>query len=180
MGVGETCFEFGLTPSWHGPQLCCGSAAALPAAARLDRGRVRAAPWQAPRKVLLVPPGLSALCPRPTEPFQPRLPPDLSALPTPSSKETIIIALLAWWGRIWQSLASGAQRHNSRSEGGWARGPGVQRTFGSLALALASSSARSVSLLVLFPSVSLSACSFCLPWTACLCTVRGVKFRRYI
>lgn len=69
--------------------------AAVPASAPWrDRGRVRVAPEQAPRKVLLIPSWLPLACRG-----QESQPPYLSALPAPSSKETIIIALLAWWGR---------------------------------------------------------------------------------
>ena len=68
MGVEETCFEFGLMLGGHDPQLQGGAAAVIPTSTPpRDRGRVRAAPEQAPRKVLLDPPRLTGLRPRPAE-----------------------------------------------------------------------------------------------------------------
>lgn len=146
-----------------------GTAAAAPAYMRRDRGRVRAASEQTRGKFSPFLPGCLDSSPGLQRPGEPRLPPGLNALPTPNSKETIIIALLAWWGRTWQSVASGADdSRSSRSEGGWAPGPDVQRTSGSLARALAFSSTRWVFLLVLFPPPCLALCLLPLPSTACL------------
>lgn len=135
----------------------------------------RATPEQAPpRKVLLDPPRLArprapSPHPRPAEPLRAIAAsrPVRIATTTPSSKETIIIALLAWWGRDGPPLASGAQDFRSRVRG-WpgprARRPGGGAS-GSLALAsrcLLNSLRFSPSSLFLLP-VSLSLCLLLCP-----------------
>ena len=146
-------------------------------------GRGRATPEQAPpRKVLLDPPRLArprapSPHPRPAEPLRAIAAsgPVRVATTTPSSKETIIIALLAWWGRDGPPIASGAQDFRSRVRG--RPGPRAGRpgggASGSPALAsrcLLNSLRFSPSSLFLLP-VSLSLCLLPLPSTACLCTL---------
>lgn len=177
MGVGESCFEFG-------PTLGCGAATlSLPprGGAAAGRGRLRSRPRG---KFSSSRPGCLGSGPGRQRPFEPRLPPGRPASSTPRSKETTVIALLAWCGRTWQGLASGARGSRSRVRGRRGLRTGGPRTFHSLALALAlaSASTRSVSLLVLMPflSASLSACVLCLPSAACLCTGWRVTFRMHV
>ena len=135
-----------------------------------------------PTEVLLDPPRLArprapSPHPRPAEPLRAIAAsgPVRVATTTPSSKETIIIALLAWWGRDGPPIASGAQDFRSRVRG--RPGPRAGRpgggASGSLALAsrcLLNSLRFSPSSLFLLP-VSLSLCLLPLPSTACLCTL---------
>lgn len=153
----------------HDPQLHGGTAAALPASARRDRGWVRSPPSRPRGKFSSTRPGCLDSGPG-LESFRAKAASWPARVADPEFKRNNYHCVTCLVG---QDLAESCFRCPRLTvQGPKAAGPEDPASSGP-SIPWRSSSTRSVSLLVLCPflSVSLSACFLCLPSTPCLCTV---------